>query len=174
MFALQRDRWILWLPVAMISGAALWLAAPTEPPWWLGPVATGLGAICAVALTIWPTERHDGWPVVLRRVAAAMAAVIAAAGLGLLAGTLRGISVEAAPYEGSAEPVQVEGWVVANDASDNGPRLRLLVRGIEGVETPPRYVRVSVSEAGLLTAGRAARCTRRAWPAVWTDGAWRL
>lgn len=157
-FALQRDRWILWLPVAMIAGAALWLAAPAEPPWWLGPGATALGAISAVALTVWPSEHHDGWPVVLRRVLAATGAFIAAAGLGLFAGTFRGMSVEAPPYQGSAEAVQVEGWVVANDASDNGPRLRLLVRGIEGVEEAPRYVRVSVSEAGLLTAGRAARC----------------
>ena len=38
--------------------------------------------------------------------------------------------------------MRVEGWVVANDASDSGPRLRLLVRDIEGVEAPPRYVRV--------------------------------
>ncbi len=158
MFALQRDRWILWLPVAMIAGAAAWLAAPGEPSWWLGPPMTILGVAAAVVLMLWPSERHDGWPIALRRVLAATAALIAAAGFGLVAGTLRGMSVAAPPYEGSAEAVQVEGWVVANDASDNGPRLRLLVRDIEGVGTPPRYARVSVSEAGLLTAGRAARC----------------
>ena len=61
--------------------------------------------------------------------------------------------------------MRVEGWVVANDASDNGPRLRLLVRSIEGVAEPPRYVRVSVSEAGLLTRrprrDAAAPCSAR-------------
>jgi competence protein ComEC len=63
------------------------------------------------------------------------------------------------PAFGSAdEPRLVDGWVVANDTSDNGPRLRLLVRTIEGVVAPPRYVRMSVGDAGLLTPGRAARC----------------
>jgi competence protein ComEC len=48
--------------------------------------------------------------------------------------------------------------VVANNANENGPRLRLLVRSIEGVARPPRYVRVRVSSAGVLTPGRGARC----------------
>src|SRR5690606_4890752 len=43
-------------------------------------------------------------------------------------------------------------------SNDSGPRLRLLVRSIEDVAGAPRYVRMSVAEAGLLTPGRAARC----------------
>lgn len=82
----------------------------------------------------------------------------AAAATGFAAGQLRGLTVSQPAYVGSEDPVRVAGWVIANDASDNGPRLRLLVHSIEGVDAPPRYVRVSVSEAGLLTAGRGARC----------------
>ena len=84
--------------------------------------------------------------------------LVAAADLGFTSAHVRGLTVAQPAYVGGEEPVRVEGWVVANDASDNGPRLRLLVRSIEGVTEPPRYVRLSVSEAGLLTAGRAASC----------------
>ena len=158
MIALQRDRWILWLPVGMIAGAALWLAAPTDPPWWLGPALLVVGTAAAFGFAMWPGPRPDGVLVALRNVIGGAFALMAAAGAGLGAAHLRGVTVAQAPYAGSEEPVRLEGWVVANDASDNGPRLRLLVRDIEGVEAPPRYVRVSVSEAGLLTAGRAATC----------------
>ncbi|HET9230705.1 MAG TPA: ComEC/Rec2 family competence protein [Vitreimonas sp.] len=158
MIALQRDRWILWLPVGMIAGAALWLAAPSDPPWWLGPAILVLGTAAAFGLAMWPGPRPDGVWVAIRHVFGGACALIAAAGAGLGSAHLRGATVAQAPYIASEEPVRVEGWVVANDASDNGPRLRLLVRHIEGVEAPPRYVRVSVSEAGLLTAGRTATC----------------
>jgi competence protein ComEC len=157
-FALQRDRWILWLPPAMIAGAVLWLSAPADPPWWLGPMLLALGIGAAIGFAAWPSPTpDDGWAI-LRRIAGGAGALIAAAGLGIGAAHLRAETVAQAPFVGGEEPVRVEGWVVANDASDSGPRLRLLVRAIEGVDAPPRYVRVSVSEAGLLTAGRAATC----------------
>lgn len=158
MIALQRDRWILWLPVGMIAGAALWLLSPTTPAWWLGPVFLVLGTAAAIALAAWTSERVDGWAVTLRHVLGGLCALAAAAGLGFGAAHVRGLTVAQSALVGSDEPTRVEGWVVANDASDNGPRLRLLVRSIEGVEAPPRYVRLSVSEAGLLTAGRGASC----------------
>jgi competence protein ComEC len=142
----------------MIAGAAIWLLMPTDPAWWIGPFFLIAGLAAAIAVSAWTSVSPDGWEMTLRRVFAGVFALVAAAGLGFVAGHIRSATVAQAPYPGSAEAVRVEGWVVANDASDNGPRLRLLVRGIEGAETPPRYVRVSVSEAGLLTAGRAARC----------------
>lgn len=157
-FALQRDRWILWLPPAMIAGAAVWLSAPSDPPWWIGPLLFVLGLAAAIGFAAWPSPTPTGFGVTLRRILAGLCAALAAAGLGVSAAHLRGLSVAQAPYVAAGTPVAIEGWVVSNDASDSGPRLRLLVRAIEGVEAPPRYVRVSVSEAGLLTAGRAARC----------------
>ncbi|WP_158766078.1 ComEC/Rec2 family competence protein [Terricaulis silvestris] len=158
MVALQRDRWILWLPVSMVAGAALWLTAPTDPPWWIGPLFLVLGTATAIAIAAWTSERADGWAMTTRHVLGGLCALIAAAGLGFTSAHLRGLTVAQPAYIGGEEPVRVEGWVVANDANDNGPRLRLLVRSIEGVAEPPRYVRLSVSEAGLLTAGRAASC----------------
>jgi competence protein ComEC len=142
----------------MIAGAAAWMLAPTDPPVWLGPLALVSGVAASATLAAWPHATPTGWQVTLRRILAGLCALIAAAGLGAVAATIRTTTVAQPAFAASDEPRGVEGWVVANDASDNGPRLRLLVRGIEGVAEPPRYVRMSVAEAGLLTPGRAARC----------------
>ncbi len=157
-WALQRDRWILWLPPAMIVGCAAWMLAPSDPPVWIGPAAFLLGIAAVVALAMWPHATPTGWGVRLSQVLAGVFALTAAAGLGAIAASVRAASVAQAPFVASDEPRAVEGWVVANDASDGGPRLRLLVRNIEGVTAAPRYVRMSVADAGLLTPGRAARC----------------
>jgi len=34
----ERSRWMLWLPVAMGLGIALYFELPSEPALWLGPV----------------------------------------------------------------------------------------------------------------------------------------
>lgn len=156
--ALQRDRCILWLAPALIVGSALWLLAPTDPPWWLGLAVFAPSAVAAIGLAIWPSERADGWDTRLKTLSAAFFALLAFAGLGAGAAQLRTTLVTHAPFEGREEPFATEGWVIANDANESGPRLRLLVHSIEGVADPPRYVRFSVAEAGMLTPGRAARC----------------
>lgn len=96
----------------------------------------------------------------LRATVAGLLALAAAAALGAAAAEWRAEAVASPPYVVSDEgPVALEGWVVANETSDSGPRLRLLVRTIEGVAASPRYVRVAVADAGVLTPGRAASCT---------------
>lgn len=157
-WALQRDRWILWLPPAMIAGAVAWMLAPADPPVWFSAAGLALGVGGACALAAWPHVTPTGWQVTLRLCIAGLCALAAAASLGAIAAQLRTASVAGPAFSAAEAPLRVEGWVVANDASDNGPRLRLLVRSIEGVADPPRYVRMSVSEAGLLTPGRAATC----------------
>lgn len=157
-WALQRDRWILWLPVGIIAGAALWLLTPSEPPAWIGAALFVGGAAAACALVFWPTPKRDGVLTRGRQLFAALCAMAAALGLGATASALRSAIVAQTPYVGSDQPVEVQGWVFANDASDNGPRLRILVQSIAGNAAPPRFVRVSVPQAGVLTPGRAARC----------------
>ncbi|MBX3428996.1 MAG: ComEC/Rec2 family competence protein [Hyphomonadaceae bacterium] len=105
-----------------------------------------------------PDAAPTGWQIRSRQLLAALCAVAAAVALGAIAAQVRIQGVAQSAFAASEEPRAVEGWVVANDRNDNGPRLRLLVRSIDGVNDPPRYVRMSVSEAGLLTPGRAARC----------------
>lgn len=127
-------------------------------PWWLGPALFAAGVAAALALAAWPSADPSGVGTALRGVVGAACALIGAVGLGISAAQLREASVAQAAYVGGNAPVRLEGWVVANNASENGPRLRLLVRSIDGVAAPPRYVRVAVAEAGLLSAGRGANC----------------
>ena len=44
----ERERWLLWLPVALGTGVALYFALPVEPPLW--PGAAGVLPVAAVAL----------------------------------------------------------------------------------------------------------------------------
>ncbi|MGD9982029.1 MAG: ComEC/Rec2 family competence protein [Hyphomonadaceae bacterium] len=146
------------MPPAMIAGSAAWLLAPTDPSVWIGLIALILAAAASAVLAAWPHAAPTGWLLTLRQVLAGFFALIAAAALGAIAAHVRTAIVAQPAFTAADKPLAVEGWVVANDASDNGPRLRLLVRSIEGVAEPPRYVRMAVSDAGVLTPGRSARC----------------
>ncbi len=156
--AQQSDRWILWLAPALIAGAAGWLSWPRDPPAWLGAAVFVSAGLAGFLFAAWPSASAGGWPNAAKRIVSGAFALIAAAGLGAGAAQLRSALVAQAPYEGGDSPVVVEGWVMANDPSENGPRLRLLVRSIEGSASPPLYARVSVADAGVLSPGRAARC----------------
>ncbi len=45
--AIERERWVLWLPVAFGAGIAVYFALPAEPPLWLGAAVTLAVAACA-------------------------------------------------------------------------------------------------------------------------------
>jgi len=80
MFALQRDRWILWLPPAMIVGAALWLLSPRDPPLWAGPALFAAG-VAGASLIVWWLGPYPEFTAV-RLVAGSLFALAAATGLG--------------------------------------------------------------------------------------------
>lgn len=148
---------MLWLPVASIAGAAVWMSAPVDPPVWLAAAIFVAGALLAALFALWPGEMRG----LLWQTRCALAGVFAMAslaGLGGAAAQARTASLAAPPFEATEGAVIVEGWVSALEPGENGPRLRLLVRDIEGVAAPPRYVRIAVPERALLTPGRAARC----------------
>src|SRR5207237_10666268 len=44
----ERGRWMLWLPVAMGLGIAVYFELPVEPALWLGPVAAGVAAVAVL------------------------------------------------------------------------------------------------------------------------------
>lgn len=154
----QRDRWILWLAPAAVAGAAAWLLAPQDPDVWLAPALLILGGALVWIAWAWQTSHPGGWDEMIRLVLLGGGALLAASAMGAGAAQMRAAIVAAAPYSGNDEPVRIEGWVIGNDASESGPRLRLLVRGIEGVSDAPRYVRIAVPVAGALSPGRAAQC----------------
>lgn len=157
-WALQRDRWVLWLPVAVIAGAAVWLSLPADPPVWFAGAMFGLGAAAALVVSPTTTSVQSTFLLAVRTALLSLSALTIALGLGMGAAQVRTAMVATSAYVGSTEPIGVEGWVISVDPSDRGPRLRLIVRAIDGVEAPPRYVRVAVPATGMLTPGRAARC----------------
>jgi competence protein ComEC len=153
--AAQRDRLILWAPMALMAGAALYFTAPQAPPWQAGPLALLAGAGLALAAAAWPARGFWGGV----RMALICAGLAGASGaLGFIAGDLRERAVAAPTLAHETAPVSVEGWVVDLDRGASRPRLTLRVRSVEGVAHPPLLVRISTTEAGALTPGRAARC----------------
>lgn len=144
--------------MGVIAGAAVWLTAPGDPPVWIGLGLLVLGVAGAAGFAAWPSPRPEGRDVASRRALAGLCALAASFGLGLAAAHARAALVATPVFAAQDAPIVVEGWVSSIDSSDSGQRLRLLVRDIEGVAGPPRYVRVAVPDAGLLAPGRAARC----------------
>ena len=79
-----------------------------------------IGIAAALGLAAVPHATPTGWLLRLRQVFGGLCALIAAAGLGAIAAQIRTQSVAQAPFAASEEPRAVEGWVIANDANDNG------------------------------------------------------
>lgn len=140
----------------MVAGAGMWLSAPADPPVWLAYVtfAAGAAGLWLIA-AFWKTAGALGS---VRASIRAWCWLSCAAALGAGAAQVRTSVVAQPAYEAMSAAVAIEGWVVANNANESGPRLRLLVRSIEGSASPPRYVRLAVSDAGVLSPGRGARC----------------
>lgn len=157
-WAQQRGRWVLWLAPAAITGAAAWLLAPVDPPMWQAPGVFLCGVLVAAVLALWRAGAPGSWMARLRGGVIMAMALTAAVALGAIAAQIRTVAVAQSAFARNQAPAGVDGWVMDVDRSDGGPRLRLLVKSIENVAHPPRYVRVAVPEAGVLSAGRSAHC----------------
>lgn len=142
--------------MALMTGAALYFTLPQTPAWWIGPVILLAAIPCALAAAMWPAV---GGLAGAARFALICAAIgVAAIGLGLSAGTIRERSVASPKLERETEPIIVEGWVTDLDRGATRPRMTIRVSKVEGIDKPPILVRVSTTEPGALTPGRAVRC----------------
>jgi competence protein ComEC len=133
MLTAERDRWILWLPVALGIGVLVYFALPVEPPLWYG--AAGLSAFLALAVL---TRRH---------MAGFLAALLLAAlCAGFLAANLRTLSVEGPILTEEVGPGEVIGRVAEVQLRDNGHRLVLDHPSIEDVapDATPERIRITV------------------------------
>ncbi|MBI1250049.1 MAG: DUF4131 domain-containing protein [Alphaproteobacteria bacterium] len=157
-WAAQRDRWILWLPVAVVAGAAAWIAAPSDPRVWAYPALFALGVALAGGVAMSSFGVRDGGGAIVRTALIALGLLAAAAGLGGSAAQARAQWAAAPIVRGETEPLAIEGWVVALEPSATRQRARLLVRAIEGMDAPPRFVRVSIAGQAWPAPGRAVRC----------------
>jgi competence protein ComEC len=133
----ERERWLLWLPVAMGTGVALYFALPAEPPLW--PGAAGVLLISAVLLWLrWraPDGPSAGWAPVLLGLAMLMA------GFGVA--TLRTHLIAAPVLERRAAYV-LEATVLLVEERLRGQRVLLGEPQIEGLEAGGTPARLRVS-----------------------------
>src|SRR5262249_1433326 len=108
----QRDRWILWTPVAIAVGVGLYFSLRTEPPLWLGLV------MLAVLLAPLPAFYKNKLAVL-----AWLPFFLVA--LGFAAAEVRTWQVSAPVLERRTYPLFVEGRVAAVDVLPEGHRMVL-------------------------------------------------
>lgn len=129
----ERDRWALWLPVALGAGIALYFELPVEPPLWVGVAVVSAGLLLlglgAAGLPVRPL---------------AIAVIAVGAGFGTV--TWRSGQVAAPVLARAYGPAVVEGRVVEVTLLPEGRRLvldKVVLRGLQPEATPAR-VRVSL------------------------------
>ena len=136
-WAAERQRVFLWVPVLFGAGGGLYLTLPAEPVGWIAPLAAGTFGVGALLL-----RRHTG-PALGFAALALLAAGVAAA-------DWRTERVGAPVLEAPIGPVDVTGRVVWVGAGE-GPQRYLLDRvRIERLapEATPARVRLSVRSTG--------------------------
>jgi competence protein ComEC len=119
----ERERWLLWLPVALGAGVGVYFSLPMEPPLALVLAASGL-LLLAAGLT--------------RRAGSVIVAVMAA---GFAAASMRTVSVAAPVLARRIGPVTVQGRIILAESFPQGTRLtleRLRIPGIGPMRTPER------------------------------------
>jgi competence protein ComEC len=131
----ERERWVLWVPVFIGAGIAVYFGLASEPPIWLG--AAGLTGTVAMRLAF----RH--WPL-----PATLATCLALGFLGLAVAQLRVALVSAPFLPREIGRAAVEGRVCEADLRPNGYRLYLDDVTITDVspEATPQRVRVTVGK----------------------------
>jgi competence protein ComEC len=133
----ERDRWPLWLAVALGVGAGLYFALPVEPPLALGWAALVLG-LAAAAITI-------RWRWSLGLVAALL--------LGFGLARLREAAV-ATPVLDHAVVAHLTGRIVSLEPRERGVRVVLDEVRSGALPQPPRRIRVALRAGGDFRPGQ--------------------
>jgi len=136
----ERERWILWAPMALGTGAALYFQLPFVVPFWASLAVAALAAL----LMVWRMERGPGWLIAL-----AASALLIAGGFALGAG--RTARVAAPMLTDEVGPTWVEGRVTRVEVTDDGfRRVTLAPARIEDLsaEEVPHNIRVTVRQRG--------------------------
>ncbi|MBI3199867.1 MAG: DUF4131 domain-containing protein, partial [Rhodospirillales bacterium] len=142
----ERGRWMLWLPVAMGLGIAVYFELPSEPALWVGPAV----AVAALIAALFAPPGSFA-----RALAVGLAA--SAVGLGLVA--WRTASLAAPTLGRPLFSINVEGRVADIQRLPDGVRVvleavRLKGNGVPPAEMMPLKVRVSLGRgAPRLTVG---------------------
>lgn len=129
----ERDRWLLWAPVGVACGIALYFALTHEPHPWLGAGFALVAALAALA-----SYRRSPWFVI------ALGCVFVAGGFAIA--QLRATLVAAPVLSERILPAAVSGRVVENAARAGDRRLvldRVAIAGLDSAATP-RRIRVNL------------------------------
>jgi competence protein ComEC len=134
----ERSRWMLWLPVAMGLGIAIYFELPSEPALWLGPAAAAVGFGLLFFAPAGGLAR-----------AAAIGLVAAAIGFGLVA--WRTANLAAPTLSRPLFNINVEGRVADIQRLPEGVRVvleavRLKGSGVPPPELTPVRLRVSLTK----------------------------
>jgi len=150
----QKDRLVLWAPVCFALGIGLYFSLAFEPALLWGVAATGLSFAALWAVMRFQRETAYYWPLVL-----GMAALLLASS-GFLAAQIRTHVVHTPLLEGKTGIVDMTGIVHAiDDLPGDAARLLLSDVALEGVEEPPRFVRVKVHDRGQAEVGARVALT---------------
>ncbi len=132
----ERDRWILWAPVAVLSGIIIYFSVSFEPWAWMGLAILVLGTVGAVVV------RHETGRL--------LAVGIALVGLGLAASQFSQWLASAPALDGEIGPRMVTGTIETVEVRTSGTRIVLSdpqISRLDADETPAR-VRLSVRTHG--------------------------
>jgi len=144
--AAERDRWPLWLPVALGTGAAAYFALPVEPSLAIGWIALGLAALAAVLAIKGPAR----WPL----------ALTAALLLGLGLTKLRETAV-ATPVLDHTVVAHFTGRLISLEPRDKGVRVILTDIRSGALEDAPRRMRIALRAGGDFHPGDWLSLTAR-------------
>ncbi|MBT3360014.1 MAG: ComEC family competence protein [Rhodospirillales bacterium] len=137
LFAAERERWVLWLPVFLGVGIGGYFALPVEPAGWLGPAVLGMIVIFAVLFR----ERIGARLIFFALVAVA---------LGFCVAQFRTDDVAAPVLEKRLRSATVEGRVIFVEPNGKGRRILLDEIHISRIapERTPEKARIRISARG--------------------------
>ncbi len=136
----ERDRWVLWLPVAFATGVAIYFGLKVEPPLWSGTAALGATVLA------WSVHHITG-SAVHRTVMLGLVAVGTMAS-GFVAAQIRTADVAAATLTKRIGPVGVSGRVYRHEAFPDSARLTLEEVRISGLPAPQTPSRIRIRARG--------------------------
>ena len=147
-FHAERERWVLWLPVALGIGISIYFGLPEEPVWFTGAVLLGIS--CAGLIAV-----RRGASLRLLMVLALFAAT------GFAAAQWRTVRVAAPVLADAQLNAVVAGRVVSVEPAARGPRVVLDQVSITGTDTgPPARIpdrlrlRLRATDAGVRPGDR--------------------
>lgn len=145
----EASRVVLWIPVLLAAGIAVYFALPEEPGRWMAPGLVAMAGCFGILGRTVPAVR-------------VLAVALCAAGAGFAVAQLRAHAVAAPVIERRIGPVTVTGRVLAVEPRADGVRVlldRLSVDRLSPSETP-ETVRLRLDKPGEIAPGDDARIVR--------------